>query len=124
MVELGDIFRQQRLFDEALNHQRQALDILRQTGNQWTEAWCRRRMAWVYSDARQFDDAIEQLRGAIVISRDIGDRFNTAKTLGYLGDALSNAGHTGQARESWHEALALFEELRSPRAEELHKRLA
>ena len=56
-------------------------------------------------------DALEYLRQALAVHRATGDRHREAFTLRFLGIAQSRAGLTAEARESWTQAAAIFDDL-------------
>ncbi|MBI1881436.1 MAG: tetratricopeptide repeat protein, partial [Chloroflexi bacterium] len=67
--------------------------------------------------------AIEYLEQALVIAREIGDRRNEGTWLGNLGNAYKDQGNTSLARQYLEQALAIFEAIKSPYAEESRKSL-
>ena len=54
---------------------------------------------------------MQSLRAALAIHRATGNRRRQALTLKFLGTAQCRAGLTAEARESWTQAAAIFEEL-------------
>jgi Flp pilus assembly protein TadD len=59
----------------------------------------------------------------LAIRRAIGDRHGEGVTLVTLGDALHDNGQVNDARESWCQALKIFNALRDPRAAEVRVRI-
>ncbi|MGO9506235.1 MAG: hypothetical protein ACLPXZ_02435 [Mycobacterium sp.] len=60
---------------------------------------------------------------AQAIFRQIGDQRTEAGVLSQLGHAQKTAGQDDAARQSWQQALAIFEELHDPRANQVRARL-
>ena len=56
-------------------------------------------------------DALDSLRAALATHRATGNRRRQAATLKFLGTAQSRAGLTAEARESWAQAAAIFDDL-------------
>jgi tetratricopeptide (TPR) repeat protein len=71
-------------------------------------------------DLRQ---AIALLEQAAVICAETGDRFYHAEIIDDLGDAYGAAGNLAAAHESWRQALAAFEDLQHPRAQQSRAKL-
>lgn len=120
---IGNICRQKRQLNNALDYLYRALTILRTSNNRWNEALCLRWLGQVFIDSHQLDAAVDHLSLSVAIYRELDDRYETARTLHFLGDTQYASGHRGQARETWREALALYDEFRVPEASELHSRL-
>jgi len=55
--------------------------------------------------------AVQGYRETVGLARDIGDKYLLADAVHRLGQALLAAGETAQARETWTEALTLFENI-------------
>ncbi|MBV1856673.1 AfsR/SARP family transcriptional regulator [Catellatospora tritici] len=66
--------------------------------------------------------AVACYQHAIDLYRDLGDRFNQADTLTNLGDAHHAANHRG-AVAAWRQALAIFEQLNHPAADQVRAKL-
>ena len=64
-----------------------------------------------YLSLRQDADALDCLRQALTSHRATGNRRRQAATLRSLGTAQSRVGLAADARESWTQAAAMFEEL-------------
>ena len=54
----------------------------------------------------------------------LGHQYFAAESLADLGNAQDAAGDRDAARRAWQHALAIFDDLRHPRAEEIRTRLA
>jgi tetratricopeptide (TPR) repeat protein len=61
---------------------------------------------------------------ALSICQEFGDRFHEALYLTHLGDTHHAASELAQARQAWHGALAIFEDLDDPVADQVRAKLA
>jgi tetratricopeptide (TPR) repeat protein len=82
------------------------------------------RLGAVHISCRRYDTALECLDRALIIRREIGDRWGQGEVLLSRGQALAGAGQTAAARDSWQEALVIFDELSDPRAADARAQLA
>ena len=62
-------------------------------------------------------------QNALSLFRELGDRFNEAEILTHLGDARHAAHHHQQARESWHQALEILDDLHHRDADQVRRKL-
>jgi tetratricopeptide (TPR) repeat protein len=69
------------------------------------------------------DAAVEHHLQALRTHRDIGNRWGEGHTLSNLGDVHLDAREPEAARDSWLQALAIFEEFDHPDAEKVRARL-
>jgi tetratricopeptide (TPR) repeat protein len=74
--------------------------------------------------SNRFAEAVEMYLPALMIWRNLGDQFEEATTLACIGDSHEGLGHTQLARDHWQQAMALFDELKRPDAEEVRRRIA
>jgi tetratricopeptide (TPR) repeat protein len=109
---------------EALLQLNQALAIFRESRQRWWEGMTFFRLAQVELAAHRPGEAAANAEQALVMLRDIGGDWRRASALSTLGHALDGLGHTDRARGCWQEALALFEGLGAPEAEEVRALLA
>jgi tetratricopeptide (TPR) repeat protein len=72
---------------------------------------------------QRFEQAIEHLQQSLTIRQSIEDRHGEAITLSNLAEVLNDTGKRDAARESWRQALAIFENLGDPRATDVRARL-
>ncbi len=63
------------------------------------------------------EEAIGYTEQALAISREIGDRRGEGNHLANMGMAYHRLGDNERARRLWQEALAIFEEIKSPHAQ-------
>ncbi|MFJ5301722.1 AfsR/SARP family transcriptional regulator [Streptomyces sp. NPDC088350] len=110
LANLGDAYQRLGRFDEAVDCLEQALTVLRASGNRWVEGVTLDILGTVHSRLHRYDDAVEYYHQALKAHRDIGNRWGEGHTLGNLGDTRLAAGEPEAARDSWRQALAIFEE--------------
>jgi tetratricopeptide (TPR) repeat protein len=70
------------------------------------------------------EEAIEYHQQALAISRQIGDRRGEGNHLGNLGLAYRDLGDIPRARQYLSQALTIFEEIKSPYADQARRQLA
>jgi predicted negative regulator of RcsB-dependent stress response len=56
--------------------------------------------------------------------REFGDRYLQSMTLTHIGDIHHDAGELAQARQAWEQALAIFDDIKHPEAEQVRAKLA
>jgi tetratricopeptide (TPR) repeat protein len=71
-----------------------------------------------------FAQAITHCEAALVLCRDRGDRYSEAEILSHIGDARQGAGELPKARQAWQQALAIYEDLQHPSADQARAKLA
>lgn len=109
--------------DQALAYCRQALALSRAIGDRIGEAHTIDSLAHVYGTIGDRAAAIDYYRQALDIHREVGNPVFCAGVLVNLGDAYRAAGDLERTRASWSEALAVFEDLRHPRADDVRARI-
>jgi tetratricopeptide (TPR) repeat protein len=100
-----------------------ALSMHRQVGSKLGEALTLQVLSVMNMQAGRHQQAITLLRQAMDACRETGFRFYYADMLDDLGDAYHAANDLLAARDSWRLALAIFEELRHPRASQSRGKL-
>ncbi len=103
---------------------RDAVAILSDTGDADMEAGAWDSLGYVHQHLFDYAEAITCYQRALGLRRALGSRYYQADTLVHLGDAYDAAGFTGAARDVWEQALATFEQLDHPSADDLRDRLA
>ncbi len=63
------------------------------------------------------EKAIEYHEQALVIAREIGDRRGEGNDLGNLGNAYRDLGQVEKAKDYLRRCIAIFEEIKDPRAD-------
>ena len=116
LVMLAEVAQSQRHFEQAIAYVRDGLAIKRELNDTGEEAWALCRLGLIHLDLRRFDEAADHFQHALDIRREHKNRHHIAETLHYLGKALRGRGQTSEARESWLEALSIFDDLGAPEA--------
>jgi tetratricopeptide (TPR) repeat protein len=111
-------------YAEAIDCLQESLAICRELGDRWGQADSLNSLGLVHERLGRYAEAIDCQQESINILREVGDRYGQAVALRDLGDALRAAGSPQQAQVAWREALAIFETLQIPKADEIRERLA
>lgn len=106
----------------ALAHIEQAVAIFAELGDEYSHSWAINNLATAFAKLGRRAEAISAFRTAMTVREQV-DRYGLAFTLQGLGDVLHDDGDTAQARQHWHTALAIFDEIADPRAAQLRARL-
>jgi hypothetical protein len=69
-------------------------------------------------------EAIDCQQESLAISQALGNHLGQAEALLDLGDSLHAVARPVEAHAAWQEALAIYEMLRLPEADEIRARLA
>jgi hypothetical protein len=93
-----------------------ALAISRAIGDRVGEAGALNSVGWHYAHGGEY----HQAQG---LFRELGDNFNTACTLTRLGDNRHHAADPATARDAWHQALQILDELQHPDADRVRTKL-
>ena len=101
--ELGDL-------EAAAECYAEARDIWHEIGG-YGVGWPLHNLGRVYLASGRIDDAAASLTEAIQAHRASADLVGQATALSILGHARSAAGNLAEARNSWAEALSLFEQI-------------
>jgi tetratricopeptide (TPR) repeat protein len=111
LVNLGDVLLELNRAEEAIEYLQDArrtfAEIEHADGTGYAFFWLGRCQASLGRDAA----ALECLRQALSSHQIAGNRHRQAVTLRYLGRAQARNGLTGQARESWVQSAAIFDDL-------------
>jgi DNA-binding SARP family transcriptional activator/Tfp pilus assembly protein PilF len=108
---------------QALSHCLQALDLHRELGNHRGEAATAHSIGHAHHQLGDYQGSVASYQHAIELSLQVGDRFTEAISRANLGDTYFTTGDAPAAREAWQRALAAFDQLRHPDAEELRGKL-
>ncbi|MFE2937673.1 BTAD domain-containing putative transcriptional regulator [Streptomyces sp. NPDC059255] len=98
----------------------EALETFRDSRQRLWEGMTLFRLAEVDLAGRRPAPAASNAEMALIVLRGIGGEWRRGQVLTALGRALNGIGQTGRAQVCWQEALAIFEELGSPEATEVH----
>jgi tetratricopeptide (TPR) repeat protein len=102
-LDLGDL-------DAAAECCAEARDIWREIGG-YGEGWALHNLGRVYLALGRIDDAATSLTDAIGAHRASGELAGQATALKYLGHARLAASDPAEARNSWTQALSIFEQI-------------
>ncbi|MET7939136.1 BTAD domain-containing putative transcriptional regulator [Streptomyces sp. NPDC005302] len=97
----------------------EALETFRDSRQRLWEGMTLFRLAEVDLAARRHAQAASNAEMALTVLRGIGGEWRRGLVLTALGRALSGIGQTGRAQVCWRDALAIYEELGSPEADEV-----
>ncbi|MEV0092565.1 BTAD domain-containing putative transcriptional regulator [Streptomyces sp. NPDC050738] len=121
---LGLALTQSGRLADAAERLREALEVFRDSRQRLWEGMTLFRLAEVDLAARRPAQAAASAEMALTLLRDIGGEWRRGNVLTVLGRALSGIGQSGRARVCWQEALSVFEELKSPEADDVRTLLA
>lgn len=111
-------------FDEALEHCRKSLALSEAIGAHSAQAAVLDSIGYVLHRQGRNTEAVDNYTQSVELSRRIGFRLNEAEALDHLGDLYLTMGEPGSAGEHWRLALAIFEETREFRADQVRAKLA
>ncbi|WP_328327724.1 MULTISPECIES: AfsR/SARP family transcriptional regulator [unclassified Streptomyces] len=107
----------------AADRLREALEVFRDSRQRLWEGMALFRLAEVDIAADRCAQAAAGAEMALTVLRGIGGEWRRGNVLTVLGRALNGIGQSGRARVCWLEALAIYEELKSPEADEVRELL-
>ena len=123
LTNLGLAYTGLGQFDDAITQFHEALDFRRTIGDQWDEGVTLSHLGTAYAQTGRNGQAVEYLQKALIAHRQYGNRWAEGTTLQALGDARNAMGESESAHNCWREALAIFEELNDPGADDIRARL-
>ena len=109
---------------EAIADSREALTIFRQLDDLRSQALALGNLADFHHQEEDVATARDLYREQLELGRLLSDAFIQGEAHSGIGIVHAAAGHTGQAREAWLQALRLYEQIDHPRAAEARERLA
>ncbi|GAA0976411.1 BTAD domain-containing putative transcriptional regulator [Acrocarpospora macrocephala] len=109
--------------NEAFIHFQKARNIAVEISERFIESEAVSRLADVHQRAGRHDIALDGYGQALELARAIGDLYQQARTLDQMGFSLLNTGNAGRSEECWQQALALYDQLGVPEAEDTRTRL-
>jgi DNA-binding SARP family transcriptional activator/tetratricopeptide (TPR) repeat protein len=113
-------------FELALDTCQRSLEVSSEIGDTESQSFAWGSLSFVHRLRGEFQAAIHCCEQSLGVLPDVGPRtvFQRAETLTELGDTHEAVGDLEAARQAWHDALQIFENLRLPAyAEDLHARL-
>jgi tetratricopeptide (TPR) repeat protein len=121
---LGLAYAALREARRAIEYHEQDLIIAREIGDRRGEGSTLGNLGLAYAALGETHRAIEYHKQDIMIAQDIGDRRGEGNALSNLGSAYAALGETRRAIAVFGEALAIFEAIESPHAEQVRAALA
>lgn len=100
----------------ALRYCTKALRLHRDSGNRFGEAVTLDSLGYSHYQAGHHGQAVEFYQQALDAYADTGDRYYRAHTLIRLGEAHMAIGSPRDARDNWHQAAKILDELEHPDA--------
>jgi DNA-binding SARP family transcriptional activator/tetratricopeptide (TPR) repeat protein len=107
----------------SVRYAEKAMVLYRQLDDRNGEANCWARLGESRHQLGQYRQAVNCHRRAIALCQELGNRTDEAEALASLGDSALAAGDPTAARQAWHNALTILDELRLPHATSVHDRL-
>jgi tetratricopeptide (TPR) repeat protein len=114
---LSGLFRQGRMFDEALAAGAAAVAAFRSEGNQEGVGIALSNLAAAQAAAKRFEEAAATGREAAAIFRELGDRHREAIALGHISIAQQAAGQFPESITAYQGVLAVMREAGDRRGE-------
>ncbi|MFI5898378.1 AfsR/SARP family transcriptional regulator [Actinoplanes sp. NPDC051513] len=111
-------------FEQALANCQRALVLQHDLGDRRGQAHTLDSLGLIHRHLGHHAEAVACYEQAPNTFRARGEPYHEAGTLARLGDAHHAAGHPGLARDAWHHALQILEELGHPDADPIRIRLA
>ncbi|HEY0323848.1 MAG TPA: tetratricopeptide repeat protein [Pyrinomonadaceae bacterium] len=113
----GEIEEARRLYDESL-------EIKKKLGDQSGIAISLHALAILLREQGDLREARRLYEASLVITKKLGDKSNLALIYYNLGLLTEEEGNKAEAVRLWRESLSMFEELHSPYAEMVRRKLA
>jgi len=110
-------------YDEAIACCERALTAIRELGEPHAEAATWDSLGYIHHQLGDYAQAIACYQRSVSLWRDLADRFNEADTLDQLGNAQRSAGDLGGARQTWAQALRIFDEIDHPDGDQVRAKL-
>jgi tetratricopeptide (TPR) repeat protein len=103
--ELGARLRRQGEHEQAAEQHREALEILRDLGDEQAEALTLNNLALALAQGGAEAEAVQHLEQARVVLHELGDEQHEARVIANLGIVYRRQGNTEEAVSLLHEAL-------------------
>jgi tetratricopeptide (TPR) repeat protein len=124
LTRLGVEHRRAGRYQQAADHHRQALGLFREINNRGGETQVLNSLGEALLAAGQPDHARIQHDMALTLADQAGDRYEQARAHDGLAHTHHATGDIEQAHQHWQQALAIYFELGTPEADEVHAHLA
>lgn len=124
LSDLGEMYQRVAQPEKALSYHLAAQAIAAQISSPVLIGAVRSNLAGVYLELGRNEEAIAAATAAIELNEHSHNRVEQGNSHRVLGDALKYAGRPADACSHWRAALAAYQELGDPRAEEMANRLA
>jgi DNA-binding SARP family transcriptional activator/tetratricopeptide (TPR) repeat protein len=124
MCNLGEVWLRQDEYERAISYFRQALPLFRETGYQHGEIIALRNLARVQQAVGRPAAARSGLATVIELAAQTGNTYEQASAHRDLAESHDAAGQDEEARQHWQQALALFDQVGAPEADEVRTRLS
>lgn len=109
---------------KTLEVSRQALTLAVEIGNRYIEELAWHGIGYCEQTLGNFSKAVEGFQHTLDLARIAGDRFHEADVFAHLGDLHHAQGKTRGALKFWTRALAIFNEIHHPDADQIRSKLA
>ncbi|MCX5106424.1 BTAD domain-containing putative transcriptional regulator [Streptomyces sp. NBC_00439] len=103
--------------EEALTRCREALRLHLDGGSPLGAAYTWETLGFIHHSMGQYAEAVDSYRQCRDGFRRFGNRYGEADALHHLGGSLRMTGDQEAARDAWHAALAILDELEHPDAD-------
>ena len=110
-------------YPQALASCEKGLTMMEELGHQEGVAACLDSLGYIHRQLGSYPEATSFCQRAVDLYRELGDEFNQANTMVRLGDSLAEAGDSAAADRVWRQALAIYEAISHPEAEQARARL-
>jgi DNA-binding SARP family transcriptional activator/tetratricopeptide (TPR) repeat protein len=110
-------------FQQALSTSERALRKNRDVGNRLVEAHTWDHLGFVLHNLHRHTEACTCYHRALRLLHEVNDRYEQAGVLTRLGDAYHATSDQRAARRTWKQALAIYEDLHHPDADQILARI-
>ena len=111
LYQLGRIAELRGDYDQALDHQQQALTIAQELGDRASTARIMDQIGTIAQHRGNYDQALDYIRHALSTFQELGDRAGVAQSLHQLGRLAELRGDYDQALDHQQQALTIAQEL-------------
>jgi DNA-binding SARP family transcriptional activator/tetratricopeptide (TPR) repeat protein len=118
-VNLGEVYEHQRAYPAALTHYGRGLAMFRELDAPVGQATVLTALGRIHRQQERHPEALECLREGLAIAERANERRSAAICLRELGALSRELGEPSAAQGYWQRALAIFDELGVPEAEEV-----